>query len=590
MGLGDITCAGVLAAVQEYRHVGRETFRRQHGFGPATTYELVLGRDRFDSKAIAAVAHLYSVGTLLSTDDSDEDAHTVAHRLRALGFTVQEGAAGTNDEPAAAPQLVLQPRGGARDRGPQNFAKSVHDGVHLDTLGHVLGEHAGTLTSLYPDGVARLWGSTPTTQANNEKARALRGRRVGDDVLFYAENHFIARARILHLFDSSLVAREVWDTDQDGSTWEHIMALGDYEKFPDPVLAAPVLRSLNVPAPLRSLTLRSADSYRGVAPLLPARHRPSPSPSLTPDTLLERLRSLRARRRSEATAPSRHQAISLLWAVSRAAAGKPRLAPWDVFRSEVGPLLTDFGISGSRGTAEYPFLYLRDSGLWEVHGVTDEAGPMPQPGAFDVAQPVAGLTYESADLLKNPLTRLEAVAALCSTQLNDADQRNVLDRLGLGGYATAEGLPDGDDGDNGQEAATAERAAGPTARRKTTTSRLIRNPAIVSKVKELYEHACQVCGECLQYKHMAYSEAAHIRGLGSPHDGPDELSNLLCLCPNHHVLFDGLEIYVDADGTVKNIHTRASLGRLNVTAEHRIDEAYLRYHRTLCELNSMARK
>jgi hypothetical protein len=33
-------------------------------------------------------------------------------------------------------------------------------------------------------------------------------------------------------------------------------------------------------------------------------------------------------------------------------------------------------------------------------------------------------------------------------------------------------------------------------------------------------------------------EAAHIRPLGAPHNGPDTLDNTLCLCPNHHVLFD----------------------------------------------------
>ena len=33
-------------------------------------------------------------------------------------------------------------------------------------------------------------------------------------------------------------------------------------------------------------------------------------------------------------------------------------------------------------------------------------------------------------------------------------------------------------------------------------------------------------------------EAAHIRPLGAPHNGPDTLDNTLCLCPNHHVPFD----------------------------------------------------
>lgn len=42
----------------------------------------------------------------------------------------------------------------------------------------------------------------------------------------------------------------------------------------------------------------------------------------------------------------------------------------------------------------------------------------------------------------------------------------------------------------------------------------------------------------LNAKVAPYAEAAHIRALGSPHNGPDVIENVLCLCPNHHVLFD----------------------------------------------------
>ncbi|MCX5892441.1 MAG: HNH endonuclease, partial [Deltaproteobacteria bacterium] len=30
----------------------------------------------------------------------------------------------------------------------------------------------------------------------------------------------------------------------------------------------------------------------------------------------------------------------------------------------------------------------------------------------------------------------------------------------------------------------------------------------------------------------------HIKPLGSPHDGPDVRENILCVCPNHHVMLD----------------------------------------------------
>ncbi|MGW0996531.1 HNH endonuclease [Streptomyces sp. NPDC002523] len=596
MGLGDVTRAGVLAAVEECQYLGREPFRRRYGFGRAMSYELVLDGNRYDSKAIAGVAHLYSVGDLLPADGFSGGARTVAHRLRALGFTVEDGTAAVTDGPQqGAPQLVLQPRGGTRDRGPQNFARSVRQGIPIADIKDVLGGQADVLATLYPDGIARLWGSTPTMQVSNEKAKALRNRRVGDDVLFYAENHFIARARILHLFDSLLVAQAVWGTDEGNATWEHIMALGDVEEFLTRVPAAPVLQSLNVPAPLRSLTLRSAEDYRRVAQFLPDRRQAitTPTPAklpaaqLTSAELLDRIGSLNTHRHPENKAPSRHQPLALLWVVSRLAVGKPRLAPWSVFRGEVSPLLAEFGLPGSKVTPEYPFWHLKGSDLWEVHGIEDNASSMPQPGIFNKVQPVAGLTHAAAELLENPLTRLEAVVKLCSTYLDNVDQRELLSRVGLAGYATADGLlDDGEDG-RGQEAADETRATGPTARRESTFSRLVRDAAIANRVKELHSHTCQVCGTRLQYKHRPYSEAAHIRGLGAPHDGPDELQNLLCLCPNHHVLFDGLEIYVDVDGIVRQAHGGQSLGQLRRHAGHRIDEEYLRYHRTLCELNSL---
>ncbi|MEU5024289.1 HNH endonuclease [Streptomyces milbemycinicus] len=599
MGLADVTRAGVLAAVEEYQYVGGETFRRSYGFGRAKTYELVWDGQRYDSKAIAGVAHLYSVGSLLSAGDFSGGARTVAHRLRVLGFTVEDGAADGDGPQQAAPQLVLQPRGTARDRGPRNFVKSVRRGIEIAGIEHVLGEQADVLAALYPDGIARLWGATPTTQANNEKVRALRNRRVGDDVLFYAENHFIARARILHLFDSSPVAQDVWGTDEENATWKHIMALEDVEEFPTRVLAAPILRSLNVPAPLRSLTLRSAEDYRRVVDLLPKRRQSLPpalaatppatsSARLTATDLLQRVGSLSVHRHPKHQAPSRHQPLALLWAISRIAAGKPRLAPWACFSTEVGPLLAGFGLLSSKLTPEYLFWHLQGSGLWEVHGIPSDAGPMPQAGVFDTVQPVAGLTYQTAELLQNPLVRLETVVKLCGTYLGDVDQSALLSQVGLDGYATADGLLHGVEDGHNEQTTDEERVLGPTARRKSTSSRLVRDAALANQVKELHDHACQVCETRLKYKGRPYGEAAHIRGLGSPHDGPDELPNLLCLCPNHHVLFDGLEIYIDADGVVRQTQGGESLGLLRRRAGHRIDETYLRYHRTLCELNKLA--
>ena len=72
----------------------------------------------------------------------------------------------------------------------------------------------------------------------------------------------------------------------------------------------------------------------------------------------------------------------------------------------------------------------------------------------------------------------------------------------------------------------------------TTVQRLVRNTAKAQRVKEWHDFTCQVCGIRLETPAGPYAESAHIRPLGAPHHGPDEESNILCLCPNHHALFD----------------------------------------------------
>ena len=69
-------------------------------------------------------------------------------------------------------------------------------------------------------------------------------------------------------------------------------------------------------------------------------------------------------------------------------------------------------------------------------------------------------------------------------------------------------------------------------------SRIIRDTAVSSELKLLYDHSCQLCGTAINLCGRDYSEAHHIKPLGSPHDGDDTRDNLLCVCPNCHVLLD----------------------------------------------------
>lgn len=112
-------------------------------------------------------------------------------------------------------------------------------------------------------------------------------------------------------------------------------------------------------------------------------------------------------------------------------------------------------------------------------------------------------------------------------------------------------------------------------RREIRVSRIVRDTARSQRIKNLYGHRCQICGIRLECPAGPYSEAAHIRPLGMPHNGPDTEDNILCLCPNHHVLFDNGAISVAEDLTLLG-----ETGSLTVKGSHQINPNYLSYHRS----------
>jgi putative restriction endonuclease len=111
-----------------------------------------------------------------------------------------------------------------------------------------------------------------------------------------------------------------------------------------------------------------------------------------------------------------------------------------------------------------------------------------------------------------------------------------------------------------------------------TVLRIVRDSAIARQIKDMYEYACQICDVTLVTSGGAYAEAAHIRPLGRPHHGRDALTNVLCLCPNDHVLFDFGAITVLPE-TLSIVGERSREGRrLNLVHGHDIDRLNLDYH------------
>ena len=116
-------------------------------------------------------------------------------------------------------------------------------------------------------------------------------------------------------------------------------------------------------------------------------------------------------------------------------------------------------------------------------------------------------------------------------------------------------------------------------RRSLVTQRIVRQTAVSNSVKNLHNYSCQICEVRISIPTGAYAEAAHIKPLGRPHDGPDVPENVLCLCPNCHVMFDRGAIGVAEDLSLINID-----GTLRLADGHKVSSEYLAYHRTLYKL------
>jgi putative restriction endonuclease len=114
-------------------------------------------------------------------------------------------------------------------------------------------------------------------------------------------------------------------------------------------------------------------------------------------------------------------------------------------------------------------------------------------------------------------------------------------------------------------------------KRQFTVTRTVRSTAVGEWVKRLHDFTCQICGSRLVTMAGAYAEACHIKPLGRPHNGPDTPENILCLCPNCHVLFDELALWINDDFFIE---CRNSF--LRVDPEHTISLEILRDHRRMC--------
>lgn len=119
-------------------------------------------------------------------------------------------------------------------------------------------------------------------------------------------------------------------------------------------------------------------------------------------------------------------------------------------------------------------------------------------------------------------------------------------------------------------------------RRAVERMELKRDRKRAAALKKHYDNICTFCEIQLQVAaDRFYSEAAHIKPLGNPHDGPDKASNMLVLCPNHHLQFDRGVLRLRKVGTDYRIESKSVgdlLGGKTITLKHVLDDDCVNWH------------
>jgi len=111
----------------------------------------------------------------------------------------------------------------------------------------------------------------------------------------------------------------------------------------------------------------------------------------------------------------------------------------------------------------------------------------------------------------------------------------------------------------------------------------LRDRRKAAAVRRHYDNTCTICGTKLQVgRDKFYAEAAHIKPLGKPHNGPDVAKNMLVLCPNHHLQFDSGVICFEKAGDAFRLVSRIAADPLHgkvLTLRHTLDDEYVQWHR-----------
>ncbi len=232
---------------------------------------------------------------------------------------------------------------------------------------------------------------------------------------------------------------------------------------------------------------------------------------MNPDDLRSRFEALHVWQAAGQRAPNKP--LLALWAIGRCLGRENRLMSYRDAEVPLRSLLRRFGPPRKAVHPEYAFGRLVKDDLWEIPG----AGVLERGHSGDFL--VSSLRRQAARggfppdvfhaLQADERLALDIAHSLLDAHFPQTRHAEVLEAVGL--------------------ASRAERFV--------SFRRRPRDPAFSREVLAAYEHQCAVCNFAVRMngKYLAL-DAAHIKWHQA--QGPDQVANGVCLCSNHHRLFD----------------------------------------------------
>jgi putative restriction endonuclease len=235
---------------------------------------------------------------------------------------------------------------------------------------------------------------------------------------------------------------------------------------------------------------------------------------------VERVTRVRRWARGQERAP--HKPLLLLYALGHFQRHGDVPIVYSAAEEQLGRLLREFGPPRPT-TPAYPFHHLSSDGLWEVRTADGGASPGPRVGALRDTAASGRLTSDLIqDLRRQPRLLSQLGRALLDANFEPSLHEDICAEIGLD-LETAE---------IGTEAARRRRG------------RDFREQIMVA-----YEYECAFCGYDGWLSGTAVGlDAAHVQWWAF--DGPDDVTNGICLCALHHKLFDKGVLGMTADQQV----------------------------------------